>query len=87
MGRKPSRCKTDEQLTAILRDSGHWAVNGQGGRVLCFAPSLIVAIDRAAAFTASGDVVTQLARLPFDNIIVPPDQLSRLRKAAAGIER
>ena len=82
-----SKRRSDEQLVAILRESGHWVVNGESGRVLCFAPSLIVAIDRAATFAASGAVVEQLARLPYDNIIVLPDQIRRLRKIAEGVTR
>jgi hypothetical protein len=85
MDGKSSKSRSDEQLAEILRENGHWVVNDQGGRVLCFAPSLIVAIDRAAAFASSGTKVSRLARLPYDNIIVLPDQLCRLRKMAGEV--
>jgi hypothetical protein len=72
--------KTDEQLYAILRETGRWAVYGNG-RPLGFAPSLQTAIHRADAFASSGAIVTGLARLPSNNIVVPLDQVERLRKA------
>jgi hypothetical protein len=77
--------RTDSQLDAILCETGHWIVNVQG-QALCFAASLRMAIDRAWDFAASGAVVTTLARLPFDNIVVPLEQIDRLRKVIAGRE-
>jgi hypothetical protein len=77
--------KSDEQLDVILRETNLWIVNGDG-EVLAFAPSLGVAIDRATAFVRSGAVVTNLARLPRNDIVVPFDQVLRLSKIVAGRE-
>jgi len=79
---QPSR-RTDDQLEDILCETSHWVVNGQAGRVLCFASSLRTAIEKATTYGASGAVVTTLCRLPFDNIVIFPRQIDRLRKAVA----
>ena len=81
-----SNLKTDEQLELILYDTADWAIVGQEGQSLCFAASLRRALDRAADLAADGAVVTTISRLPFDNIIVNPNQMLRLRKAIAGLE-
>ena len=81
-----SDTETDDQLGLILYDTADWAVVGQEGQSLCFAASLRRALDRAADLAADGAVVTALSRLPFDNIIVNPDQMRRLRKVIAGLE-
>jgi hypothetical protein len=60
-----------------------WVVNGQQGRVLCFAASLSRAIERSEEFAASGAVVVAICRLPSDDIIVFPAQIDRLRRLAA----
>jgi hypothetical protein len=78
--------RSDEQLEAVLGENGHWVVNGQQGQVICFAASLRRALDRAAEYAASGAVVVAIRRLPFDNIVVFPAQIDRLRKAIAGRE-
>jgi hypothetical protein len=78
-----SNCRSDEQLEAILFETGQWVVNGQQGQVLCFAASLGRAIDRAAEFAISGAVVVAIRRIPPDDIIVFPGQIERLRKLAA----
>jgi hypothetical protein len=78
--------RTDEQLDLVLYDTADWAVVGREGHALCFAASLRRALDRAADLAADGAVVTALSRLPFDNIIVNPDQMLRLRKIVAGLE-
>jgi hypothetical protein len=79
-----SNRRTDEQLQAIIRETGHWAVTGQQGSVLCFAASLARAIDRAAEFAASDAVVIAIRRLPSDDIIVFPGQIERLRMMLDG---
>jgi hypothetical protein len=81
-----SNCRADEQLEAILCETGNWVVNGQQGRPLCFAASLRRALDRSAVFAASGAVVVAICRLPSDNIIVFPGQIERLRNIIAARE-
>ena len=76
----PTRYRTDEELQIILFDTATWTVNGRNGQVLCAAPSLRRALDRAAGFAASGAIVVALCRLPGDNIIVFDAQAERLRK-------
>lgn len=75
--------RSDEQLEAILSETGHWVVNGQQGQALCFAASLRRAIERSVELAASGAVVTRICRLPSDNIIVLPVQIARLRQMIA----
>jgi hypothetical protein len=72
--------RTDDQLEAILDESGHWTVNGRQGKVLCSAASLHRAIDRAHEYGVAGAVVTAVCRLPSDNIIVFEEQMERLRQ-------
>jgi hypothetical protein len=76
--------RTDEQLEAILSETGHWVVNGTQGYPLGFASSLRSALDRAMAFANSGAVVVSVVRLPFDNVVVTPSQMDRLHKAIGG---
>src|SRR5471030_56801 len=78
--------KTDEQLDSMLCEVSNWAVNGRAGEVLCHAPSLRQAIERATEYAASGAVVIALCRLPSDNIVIFADQTKRLRKIIAGRE-
>lgn len=78
-----SNCRSDEQLEAILNETGHWVVNGQQGRVLCFAASLRRALERASEFAASDAIVVAICRLPSDNIIVFSGQIERLVKRIA----
>jgi hypothetical protein len=75
-----SNRRTDDELEAILVETADWVVNGRQGRVLGFAGSLRRAMERAADYAASGAVVTALGRLPFDNVVVLPKQIDRLRK-------
>jgi hypothetical protein len=72
--------RSDEQLEAILYETGHWVVNGQGGRALCFATSLRHAMERPIKYGISGATVVAICRLPSDNIIVFSEQIFRLRK-------
>ena len=83
MNKVRSNRRSDEQLEAILCETGHWVVNGQQGRVLCFAASLSRAIERSVEFAASDAVVVSICRLPSDNIVVFPAQIDRLRRTAA----
>jgi hypothetical protein len=78
--------RTDDQLDCMLCEVGNWVVSGRAGQVLCHAPSLRQAIERATEYAASGAVVIALCRLPSDNIVVFADQMSRLRKLIAGRE-
>jgi hypothetical protein len=78
-----SNRRSDEQLEAMLWETGHWVVNGHQGRVLGSAASLRQAIARSATYAASGAVVIAICRLPSDNIIVFPGQIERLRSRIA----
>jgi hypothetical protein len=75
---------SDEQLEAILFETAVWTINGRNGQVLCTAPSLRRALDRAADFAASGAVVAAICRMPGDNIIVFEGQAERLRNLCVG---
>ena len=75
--------RSDEQLEVVLNETSIWTVNGRQGRVLCVAPSFRRAIERTAAFAASGAIVTAVCRQPSDNIIVFCEQIARLRKIIA----
>ena len=79
----PNR-RTDEQLEAILAETGHWVVYGKRGVVLFTAATLRRALDKSAQLSASGAVVIAICRLPSDNIIVFPEQIERLQKIIAG---
>ena len=83
---QPPNSRTDDQLEAILTETGDWVVNGRQGRVLCLAASLGRALERAEAYAASGAVVIAITRLPADNIIVFAGQMERLRRRIAGRE-
>ena len=74
-----SNRRSDEQLEALLYETGHWVVNGNQGQVLGFAASLGRAIERSAEYAASGAVVVAICQLPSDSIIVFPGQIERLR--------
>ena len=78
-----SNRRSDDQLAAMLHDTGDWAVAGRRGQPLCSAASLGRAIERAVEYAASGAVVVAICRLPSDDIIVFPDQIERLRKIIA----
>jgi hypothetical protein len=79
----PSR-QTDEQLEAILAETGHWVVYGIRGEVLFTAATFRRALDKSAQLSASGTIVIAICRLPSDNIIVFPEQIERMRKIIAG---
>ncbi len=78
-----SNHRTDEQLEAILSETGDWAVNGTLGQVLCLAASFRRALERAAEYAASGAVVTTICRLPSASIVVDQKQIARLREVIA----
>ena len=71
---------SDEQLEAILCETGHWVVNGRQGQVLCDAASLRQAIDRSKELSDSGATVIAICRLPSDNIVVFSEQIARLQQ-------
>jgi 2-methylisocitrate lyase-like PEP mutase family enzyme len=81
MANHQSNRRTDEQLIAILAETGDWVVNGRHGEALCCTASLRVAIERAKTYASSGAVVVALCRLPCDNIIISAAQIVRLGKA------
>jgi hypothetical protein len=72
--------RTDEQLYQALCETADWTVNGRAGQVLCVAPSLRLAVDRAQDHAASGAIVVAICRLPQDNIVIFAEQLARLRR-------
>jgi hypothetical protein len=74
--------RTDWDLTAMLFETANWSVQGQQGNVLCMAASLQRAIERTDALSSSGAIVTGLTTSGGD-IIVPPDQIRRLKHRAA----
>jgi hypothetical protein len=78
--------RTNDQLEALLYETGNWAVYGQQGRVLCLAASLHRAIQRTALYAFSGAVVTAVCRLPPNGITVMPTQLAMLRDFARATE-
>lgn len=78
--------RSDEQLEAILYESGHWVINGHQGQVLGFAASLRQAIGRLTAYAGSDAVVAAVCQLPSDNIVVSTTQITWLRKVIAGLE-
>jgi hypothetical protein len=76
--------RSDDQLAAILNDTGNWVVRGQQGQALCAAASLGVAIQRATEYAASDAVVVAISRLPpADEILLLADQITRLRHLVA----
>ena len=79
----PNR-RTDEQLEAILAETGHWVIYGKSGQVLFTAATLRRALDKSAQLPASGAIVIAISRLPSDNIIVFPEQIERMQKLIAG---
>jgi hypothetical protein len=85
MDQSGSTHRTDQQLEAVLCETGEWVIHGKNGRVLCFAASLQLAITRAAEYAVSGAVVVALSRASQD-IVVFPGQMERLRKMIAGHE-
>jgi|HubBroStandDraft_1064217.scaffolds.fasta_scaffold96842_1 hypothetical protein len=70
--------RSDEQLEAMFFETGHWVVNGQRGRVLCFAASLRHALERSAEYALSGTPVAAVCHLPFHKIVVSLEQIDRL---------
>jgi hypothetical protein len=80
MDNQRKTCRTDEQLHAILCETGDWSVTGLQGQILCMAASLERAIQRAAEYSASDAVVTGLTRLPAGDIVVPAAQIRSLRR-------
>jgi hypothetical protein len=86
MERGQSGRRSDEQLEAMLWETGHWVIKGQQGRVLGSAANLRQAIERSVVYAVSGAVVVAICRLPSDNIVVLPRQIARLRKAIAADE-
>jgi hypothetical protein len=85
MANLQSSWRTNDQLLAILDDTGNWVVNGQGGQILGVGASLRRAMDRVEAFAMSGAVVVALRRHTSD-IVVFPSQIQELGRLIAGRE-
>ncbi len=86
MEKSRSNRRSDEQLEAILHETGYWVIRGQQGQNLGFAASLRQAITRSVAYAVSGAVVVAICRLPPDAILVSPGQIERLRAVIAARE-
>jgi len=81
MGVPQQTYRTDEQLEALLDEPGDWIVNASDGLVMGSAvASLGEALRTAAMYSAEGQVVRAVRRLPPDGIIVPAEQMERLSK-------
>jgi hypothetical protein len=79
---------SDDQLAAILNETGNWVVRGQQGQVLCAAASLGLALQRSGEYAASDAIVVAISRLPpAEEILVLPDQIKRLRHLVAAVQR
>jgi hypothetical protein len=70
--------RSDEELVAILTETGTWTVNGRNNAPLCTTLSLRHAVKRAATFTLRGQKVTALTRRPLEDIVVFQGQMDRL---------
>ena len=79
MGSKLPSDRSDEQLEAIFCETANWAVLGRG-QVLCVAASLERAIQRAAEYSLSDAVVTEISTLPRGDIRILAPQINRLRQ-------
>ena len=76
--------RTDEQLEALLDGTGNWIVNASDGLIMGSAvTSLSEALRTAAMYSAEGQVVRSVRRLPPDGIVVPAGQMERLSKVIA----
>jgi hypothetical protein len=70
--------RTDQQLEAIIAETGEWAVVGSNDRLLCRAASLRHAIEKALDQMFGPHVVIALVRRPSDHIVVFADQMFRI---------
>jgi hypothetical protein len=70
--------RTDEQLEAIIAETGEWAVVGTNDQLLCRAASLRHAIDQALDQMFGPQTVVALVRRPSDRIVVFTDQMFRI---------
>jgi hypothetical protein len=71
---------TDDELLAIVDETGVWTVVGDHGFIRNLSPSLRVALEKATFYSRSGVTVGRIARQPSDNIIVLPAQVRHLAK-------
>jgi hypothetical protein len=84
MGVPQQTYRTDEQLEALLGETGDWVVNASDGLIMGSAvASLSEALRTAAMYSAEGQVVRAVRRLPPDGIIVLAGQMERLSKVIA----
>ena len=84
MGLPQQTYRTDEQLEALLDETGDWVVNASDGLIMGSAvASLHEGLRTAAMYSAEGQVVRSVRRLPPDGIVVPAGQMERLSKFTA----
>jgi hypothetical protein len=79
--------RTDEQLEAILAETGEWAVVGTNDQLLCLGASLRHAIDLALDEMFGERIVIALARRPSDRTVVFMDQMFRIWEGVIRRER
>ena len=71
--------RSDEQLEAILDDTGDWVVNDVGGLIKdCVVGSLREALDQSKNHPAAGEALRAVSQLPRGGIIVFGAQIERL---------
>jgi hypothetical protein len=90
MDSAPSTYRTDARLRAMLDETGEWVVNDASGLIMGnVLASLREALRAATAFSATGEIVQAVSRLPPNCIIVFGRQVDRMQVsvAAAPIER
>jgi hypothetical protein len=87
MGVPQQTYRTDEQLEALLDETGNWIVNASDGLIMGSAvTSLHEGLRTAATYSAEGQVVRAVRRLSPDGIIVLAGQVERLGKVIASWE-
>jgi hypothetical protein len=70
--------RSDEQLEAIIAETGDWVLVGTNDQLICRAASFGHAIDQALDQMFGPNVVIALVRRPCDHIVVFTDQMFRI---------
>jgi hypothetical protein len=70
--------RDDDQLIAILDETGTWTIHGRAAEVLMAAASLRDAIERALVMAAAGQKVTAISRRLKEDILTFYGQMERL---------
>src|SRR3954468_11867352 len=74
---RPS-ARTDEQLMAMLFETGHWTVNNHAGITLCITANLHESLYRAGQYERYAPIIDGITRLSGDKIGISPPQIRRL---------